>query len=138
MKILFRTLLVLLGIALLWWAVEMIASETGEVVVLTITAPDGSAGETRLWVVDHDGSAWLRAGHAGSGWYQELVAAPTVTVERGGNVQRFLAATEMDALATINEEMRRKYGWRDAYISFFFPRDNAVPIRLGATKPTAD
>ena len=63
MKILFRTLLVLLGIVLLWWAVEMIAAETGEVVVVTITAADGSTDKTRLWVVDHDGSAWLRAGN---------------------------------------------------------------------------
>ncbi len=39
----------------------MLASESGEVVVLTTA--DGAT--TRLWVVDHDGSAWLRSGAPG-------------------------------------------------------------------------
>ena len=41
------------------FAAQMIASETGEVVVLHTR---DAAGETttRLWVVEHDGDLWLR------------------------------------------------------------------------------
>ena len=38
-----------------------VASETGEVVVLTsVGQATGAATTTGLWVVDHDGAMWLR------------------------------------------------------------------------------
>ena len=56
--------------------VEVIASESGEVVVVTTVDADGNPAETRLWVVDHEGSAYLRAGSPQSGWFQQLQPAP--------------------------------------------------------------
>ena len=41
--------------------VQGIASETGEVVVLTtVEQASGDTATTRLWVVEHDNTLWLR------------------------------------------------------------------------------
>jgi len=111
---------------------QIIASETGEVVVVTTTAADGSTHDTRLWVVDHDDSAWLRAGGDASGWYQQMLADPDIEMIR--NDVRAAYAIQPDATQRdlINTLMRDKYAWRDTYISFMFSRDDAVPIRLVA------
>ena len=130
MKWVLRILVGLLGVVLLWWASQMIASETGEVVVVTTTATDGSTHETRLWVVDHDGSAWLRAGGDGAGWYQQMLAVREIELERGEARARYTVQPDVTQRDVINTLMRDKYAWRDAYISFLFSRDDAVPIRL--------
>ena len=54
--------------------VQGVASETGEVVVLTTLHDTTSeTSTTRLWVVDHDGAMWLR-GDAESGWTHRVLA----------------------------------------------------------------
>ena len=44
-----------------------VLAELGEVVVV-----DTGQSEVRLWVVDHDGSQWLRRGGGVTGWAAEL------------------------------------------------------------------
>jgi hypothetical protein len=39
---------------------QIVASEVGEVVILTTVDATGEPVETRLWVVDLDGRTWLR------------------------------------------------------------------------------
>ena len=108
-----------------------VASETGEVVVLTsvdqaISAPT----TTRLWVVDHDGAIWLR-GDAASGWTQRVLAQSTpVVLERNGVRYEFVAASEPERLALVHQLMREKYGWRDQLISMMAPREDSVALRL--------
>ena len=130
MKGVFRVLAILFGVALLWWVSQMVASETGEVVVVTTTAADGSTHETRLWVVDHDGSAWLRAGGDASGWYQQMQANPEIEMVRNSVAASYTVQPDLAQRGRVNTLMRDKYAWRDAYISFLFSRDDAVPIRL--------
>ena len=72
----------LLGLLIAVLGLELIASESGEVVVLSVATADGPQ-ETRLWVVDLEGYQYVRAGHTGAGWYAAAVAAPTVRVARG-------------------------------------------------------
>lgn len=132
MKILWWLLGIVLAAVVLWWVTEIVASESGEVVVLTTERADGSSHDTRLWVVDHDGDAWLRAGNASAGWFQDLLANPEVTVERDEVRTVYQADPQPALLGPINDAMRAKYGWRDAYVSLFFSRDDAVPIRLVA------
>lgn len=129
MKILIRTLLVVISIIMIWWIGQVIASETGEVVVLT-TRAGGEANETRLWIVDHDGHQYLRAGSSESAWFGRLLADPSITVARLGEVQEYRAEPAPDQLTAINDLMREKYAWRDAYISLMFGRDDAIPVRL--------
>ncbi len=125
---------VLAALALLVIGIQMIASETGEVVVLTTLEPEGEPVETRLWVVDHQGDQYLRA-KPRSGWYRRLLAGPAVRLRRGGHEVAYHAVPAPELRDVVNRLMREKYRWRDRYISLLVgTRDDAVPIRM--TSPT--
>ena len=111
-------------------AIEIIASESGEVVVITTRNAVGDARKTRLWVVDHHGSAWLRSGSPQSGWYLRTLANPQIGVQRGKESFAALAQPDVDAKDTINRLMGDKYGWAVDYVGMLFGRDDAVPVRL--------
>lgn len=112
------------------FGLQIVASESGEVVVLTTTDETGAAQTTRLWVTDHDGSAWLRAGAEQQGWFQRLLKNPQIRVERAGVAAEYRASPEVAARDAINGLMAEKYGWADALIGMMFGRDDSVPIRL--------
>ncbi|TFG96725.1 MAG: hypothetical protein E4H11_02970 [Myxococcales bacterium] len=120
----------LLGLAVVVIATQYLASESGEVVVLRTLDAEGGVHETRLWVVDHEGSAWLRAGNPHGGWFPRLSARPAVEVVRGGQTQPFQAVSTPEARDMINDLMQQKYGLADSYISFYFPRSQKIPVRL--------
>ncbi len=130
MKTLVKLLGTLFTLLVILVAIEIIASESGEVVVVTITDEHGAPAETRLWVVDQAGDAWLRAGSASSGWYQRLQRNPEVVLERQGSTFDAKIVPVPAQRDTMNTLMREKYGWADAYISFLFSRDNALPLRI--------
>jgi hypothetical protein len=122
-----------LGVALA--TIEYVASESGEVVVLHTRDAQGVSHETRLWVVDHDGAQWLRAGNASVGWYARLAANPEVEIERRHDTLAYRAQPEPELRDTINERMQEKYGWADSYVCFFFPREHKIPVRLVPAEP---
>ena len=62
-----RTLVGVLAIILTFAIVQTIASERVEVVELTTTDEGGKDSTTRLWIVDHDGVEYLRAGADNAG-----------------------------------------------------------------------
>jgi hypothetical protein len=129
MKIILYLVGGLLALVLLVFVAQIVASETGEVVVLTSEGPDGSA-QTRLWVVDLNGVQYLRAS-PDSGWYQRLVAEPDALLERGGKRGEYRAEARLELAAEINGLMHEKYGWRDAFIELLLGgRDDAVPVAL--------
>ena len=133
MKIIGEILLVIVvlfgGLMLL----QLVASESGEVVVVETTNAEGQVEETRLWVVDHDQAQWLRSGSPMAGWYQRLEANPQVSVERAGEVFTAQARPDVSQRGVINELMREKYGWADQFISLMFGRDDAIAIELVVT-----
>lgn len=129
MRILLYLLGVLLALVVLVFVSQMVASETGEVVVLTSQGPDGPQ-ETRLWVVDLDGVQYLRAS-PDSGWYQRLVAEPDAMLERQGEARAYRTEARLELAAEVNDLMQDKYGWRDTYIDLLIGgRDDAVPVAL--------
>jgi hypothetical protein len=131
MKWLVRSGIALVALVVAIFALQIIASETGEVVVLHARDATGEVVETRLWVVDMDGAQYLRAGDAGSGWFGRLSANPEVEVERAGRAAAYLAVPEPARNAALNVLMREKYGWRDRIISLMVgDRDAAIPVRL--------
>lgn len=130
MKIFLRIVGVLVALLLALFVLQLVASESGEVVVLTTEDSAGEPHQTRLWVVDHEGSAWLRAGAEVQAWYQRLLERPEVTVEREGRSAGFTAVPVAAVRPAINELMERKYGWADRFISLLFGREDAVPVRL--------
>lgn len=130
LRILLRVCVALLVVALLVGGMEMVAAESGEVVVLRTTDAAGAPRETRLWVVDDGSHAWLRSGREEAGWYQQLAARPEVEVVRGDQTLHVRAVPEVGARERVNGLMRAKYGWADAYIGALFGRDDTIPIRL--------
>ena len=117
---------VLVGVLIL----QGVASESGEVVVLSTQGTGEAPEETRLWVVDFGGYQYLRAGQAESGWFSRLRATPRVGVERGDVRMAYDAVPEPDRQAEVNALMQAKYGWADTFIGMLFGRDDATPIRL--------
>lgn len=125
-RLIWAVVLIFIGLMLL----QMVASESGEVVVLSTRGDGDAAEETRLWVVDHDGHAWLRAGQPQSGWFMRLTANPRIGLERNGVRNAFDAVPEPAMRDTINGLMNAKYGWADDFIGMMFGRDDATPVRL--------
>ena len=125
-----RGVLVVLAVLLILVAIERVAGETGEVVVLRTFDDAGAVQETRVWVVEHDGRPWVRAGNAALGWFQRLHARPDIELVRDGQSFAVRAVSVPEARHAINERMNEKYGWRDDYICFFFSRDQKIPVRL--------
>ena len=128
-----KTLQFLAGIALLALLVvvtQYVASESGEVVVLQTRDAAGAVHETRLWVVDHDGALWLRAGNPDHGWFPRLAANPSIRLTRGGQALVLQATPVPEARDAINDLMHEKYGWADSYVCLFFPREKKIPVRL--------
>jgi hypothetical protein len=109
----------------------MLASEYGgEVVTLRTTDERGIEYSTSLWVVEDEGSQWLRAGSSDSGWYQRLKARPEITMERNGEVRRYQAQSRPDKTARINLLMARDYGLADRLIGIARDESQSVAIRL--------
>ena len=129
MKIVLYLIGALLALVVLIFVSQIVASETGEVVVLTSQGADGPE-ETRLWVVDLDGVPYLRAS-PDSGWYQRLVAEPDALLERNGATQRYRTEARQELAVDVNGLMREKYGWRDVYIDLLLGgRSDAVAVAL--------
>lgn len=121
----------LAGLVVVVFGLSLIASERGgEIVTLRTTDATGAVHETRNWVVDADGLAWLRAGDPKSGWLSRLRERPKVEVERAGRRASFLAVPQPSERDRINALFLAKYGWADRYIGALFGRDDATPIRL--------
>ena len=123
-------LLAVLAVAGLFGLQYAASETTGEVVVLTTTDEQGAAHETRLWVVDNGGEAWLRAGMDQAGWYGRILKNPSVTLMRNGHEANFTAVPVPAATDTISGLVRKKYGWGEKLISKTIDRKASVAIRL--------
>jgi hypothetical protein len=130
MRIVIRVVLALLALLAIVVAFEVIASESGEVVVVQTVDAAGAPHDTRLWVVDEGDRAWVRAGNPQSSWLSNIQQYPAVTVTRGESTAQYTAVPDVASRDRINGLMRAKYGWADAYIGMLFGRDDATPIRL--------
>ena len=138
MKIGVRVTLVVVAIFAGLLALQVTASESGEVVVVTTTdAGTNNAHSTRLWVVDHDQHAWIRAGSPTASWLKRLTATPTVLVRRGAATQTYNAVPLPEMRATINALYATKYGWADRLVGIMLDHRASVPVRLDPVAPLA-
>jgi hypothetical protein len=115
----------------------MLASESGEVVVLESQDDQGEVQSTRLWVVDHDGSMWLRAGDDQSGWYQRLMnnvqAGRAVYVTREGDRFSPDVVSDPSQAVAVNALMAEKYGFSDDAIGLLmgeYGLGDTIAVRL--------
>lgn len=116
----------------LLWAVLLVAAEAMEVVVLTTWDAGGAAHETRLWIVDDAGAAWLRCGGPERGWCTRVRTRPDVELRRGDATARFQAVIvdTPEARRRIDALMREKYGLTDFLIGNLEGGFDTVPVRL--------
>lgn len=129
MKVVVKLLGTVLVLVVVITLLPLVASESGEVVVVTTRDAEGSHG-TRLWVVEHDGRQWLR-GSTDSGWYGRMLQEPVVEMQRSGVVRTYTATSVPHQATTINTLMADKYGWGDRVVSLFAgDRTDAVAVRL--------
>lgn len=92
---------VLLGLSpiLLVAALVAFGHEAEEVVVLRTLGPEGQLHQTRLWIVDTQGSPWVVTSR-GSVHDRDLTQDPRVEIVRRGETRCFLAERHVDR-ATI-------------------------------------
>ena len=113
-------------------ALYVVMAERVEVVVLH-TRDAAGEHETRLWVVDDAGSAWLRTGADNASWLPRLRATPAIQVVRGGAVRPYTAIVVEDpaTVARIDDATLAKYGWSESLLRVLMPEGHAqVAIRL--------
>jgi len=119
------------GLIILLYLIQLIASERVEVVELHTLNNQGEEIITRLWVVDDDGYQYLRVGADGSGWFDRLRAAEMVDITRNGRRYSYSWTTRQTKSAQINVLMRGKYGWGDSFIGYLTGgRVGSIPIEL--------
>ena len=106
---------IVLGLALALGGLQIAASERVEVVQLHTIDETGEQVVTRLWVVDHDGHAYLR-GETDSGWFKRVQSADRITLTRGEETGGFTHTLKNENSDTINQLMREKYTWGDQFI----------------------
>ncbi len=104
----------------------------GEVVTLETRDAEGQPQRTRLWVVDHQGHAWLRSGAPESDWFLRLEADANVSVTRNGTTAAYRAEPVRDPgmRDRIHALMAEKYTFAERFIAATRDGTHSVPVRL--------
>ena len=123
--------LLALGLASPAAAAEPAWSELAAEDVVTVVTrnEDGSARETKVWIVEVDGKAYMRTGN--TRWYRNVARDPEVGLRAAGQ-ELALRATpvEDDALrARIESTFAAKYGFTDRLRGWFvWGRSNIMEL----------
>src|SRR5512139_449285 len=130
-RMLRRLLLIALSAFFLLGLGTYIAGEQTEVAVLRTHDDAGSPYETKMWVVDVEGSAYVRIGRPGRGWGERAKAHPDVELIRGGVTTPCTAEVVDDAALRkrIDDAFATKYGWVDWWYGVVV-RSHPVALRL--------
>ncbi len=83
-----RVVLALLLVAVAFSLITLVALEGSEVVVLRTVDAHAAARDTRTWVADEDGHAWIEAATAERPFLRDLQARPEVELVRQSSVLR--------------------------------------------------
>lgn len=138
-----RRLIVAIGIAIALGLASVLAhwaliETAGEVIVLRTEEPDGTWYQSRLWIVDDDGAAWLH-GDRDSRWVRNLTSRPIVVVVRAGEVHRYRATPVPGPHLRLHELLRAKYGFADRWVRFVgADRESTTPVRLERMPPPGE
>ena len=131
MKLVRRLILILVSAWVLLALGTYLAGERTEVAVLTTYDADGTAHQTKMWIVDYEGHPYVRIGRPGRGWGERLRTNPKVELARGGEPEPKLAeiVTDQSARSAIDRAFADKYGWVDWWFGLVI-RKNPEPVRL--------
>lgn len=121
------TIAVLAALAVGTW----VAGEQTEVAVLRTVDESGAGRETKLWVVDLDGSPWVRVARPERSWFAQLRNRPEVELVRHGVALPYRAIEIEDPAMRerVDAAFRDKYGLVDWWYGLLLRRDPRA-IRL--------
>jgi hypothetical protein len=121
-----------LGIALGFAAVTLGALEGREVVVLRTFDVHGRARETRTWIADEDGSAWIEAANPERPFLLQIRTNPEVELRRSGTVHRChaVAVPNPNGHRRIRRLLAAKYGWADRWVGWLTDTSGSLAVRL--------
>ena len=125
----------ILGIGLLLAAgaaVTLAALEGREVAVLSTIDAAGTRQETRVWVADDAGTAWVEAANTERPFLRALEQLPDVTLRRDGLARacRATVVPNPDGHERIRRLLAAKYGWADCWIGLLTDTSQSVAVRL--------
>ena len=119
------------SLALVFLAVQTLASERVEVIDLFTTDELGEMQTTRLWVMDDEGYQYLRVGADGSGWFDRVLQNGEIKVGRNGITASYTVVQRADKSERINDMMQEKYTWGDTFFATILgSRDGSIPLEL--------
>ena len=119
------------SLALVFLAVQTLASERVEVIDLYTTDELGEMQATRLWVMDDEGYQYLRVGADGSGWFDRVLQNGEIKVGRNGTTASYTVVQRPDKSERINDMMQKKYTWGDTFFATMLgSRDGSIPLEL--------
>ena len=119
------------SLALVFLAVQTLASERVEVIDLYTTDELGEMQATRLWVMDDEGYQYLRVGADGSGWFDRVLQNGEIKVGRNGTTASYTVVQRADKSERINDMMQEKYTWGDTFFATLLgSRDGSIPLEL--------
>ena len=133
MRVLLKIAGALVAVVVLFFAAVMVLSEVGqEVVVLRTTDDAGETRETRIWLVEDEGTLWIRGGQAGSRWVVDLRSRPKIEIVQGDRIQPYTAVPieTPEARERVNALMAQNYGLADSFVAIMRDEAAVVPIQL--------
>ena len=123
---------IVLGLLIIVFGTQMLFSELGSEIVELHTLDDtGQSHTTRLWIVNHEGTPYVRAGMASSGWLLRALSNNSVEMTRHGVTGSYTFEHREQMRDTVNQLLLEKYTWGFRYISFTMQNaDSAIPVAL--------
>ncbi len=130
-----------LAVVVLLAAITFVALESGDVAVLETRRSDGTLRDTHVWFIEEDGVLWLEAGSPENGWYVDVRSDPRLVFRAEGREGEFVARPlpeDRARHARLREQLRTRYGWRDAWVSLYVDQTRSLAVRLDpAGDPTS-
>ncbi|MFN8641036.1 MAG: hypothetical protein U0802_05015 [Candidatus Binatia bacterium] len=126
-----RTLQLALALAIAVAAATYVAGEVIETVIVRTHDADGTAVDSKVWVVDIDATPWVRVARAGRAWGERLRRDPHVELLRAGVSTPRLAVIDASAAARarVDAAFAAKYGLVDWWYGVLV-RSDPIPVRL--------
>ena len=137
MKIIFKLVVILVSVVILYGVVMFSVSELGgEVVTLIRPEPDGSTKEVRVWIVDADDQSWIEHGDRESFWINQLTNQSEISLIRGEEEKKYMAVLDANSHDLYHQLRKEQYGISNKIIEFLsfgqVDKDNCngIPVKL--------